>query len=43
MTPPPAQVEEERDEEVSNEIVDDSDFGPILISKLEVRLAIASS
>lgn len=31
-----AQVEEERDEEVSNEAVEDNEFGPILISKLEV-------
>lgn len=32
-----AQVAEEREEEVSNEVVGDSEFGPILISKLEVR------
>lgn len=35
MTPPPAQVEEERNEEV--EVMDDSEFGPLLITKLEVR------
>lgn len=36
LTKMAAQVEEERDEEVSNEAVEDSEYGPILISKLEV-------
>ena len=40
MTPPPAQVEEERDEEASNEIIEESEFGPLLISKLEVTITI---
>lgn len=36
MTPPPMQVED-REEEVSNEILDDSELGPLSISKLEVN------
>ena len=34
----PAVQVEEREEEVSNEILDDSESGPLLISKLEVNI-----
>ena len=35
MSPPPAQVEEERNEEV--EVMDDSEFGPLSITKLRSK------
>jgi hypothetical protein len=35
--PPPMQVEEHEEEQTSTEMIEDSEFGPLSISKLEVK------